>query len=66
MLQNYAAFLGRATHEYILDESLRRVFRRDKQLNIWLEKNRSSSAGDSLGLQHVNATGKSTVRTVPA
>ncbi len=31
MLQRYAAFLGGATHEYIIGESLRRLFRRDKE-----------------------------------
>jgi len=38
MLQRYAAFLGGATHEYIIGESLKRLFRRDKEFNEWLEK----------------------------
>ena len=36
MLQRYAAFLGGATHEYIIGESLKRLFRRDKEFNEWL------------------------------
>lgn len=39
MLQRYAAFLGGATHEYIIGESLKRLFRRDKEFNQWLAKN---------------------------
>jgi len=39
LLQHYAAFLGGATHEYIIDQSLKRLFRRDKEFNEWLAKN---------------------------
>lgn len=39
LLQQYAAFLGGATHEYIIGESLRRLFRRDKEFLQWLSKN---------------------------
>jgi hypothetical protein len=39
MLQRYAAFLGGATHEYIIGESLRRLFRRDKEFIGWLGNN---------------------------
>jgi len=38
MLQRYAVFLGGATHEYIIGESLKRLFRRDKEFNDWLAK----------------------------
>jgi len=38
-LQRYAAFLGDATHEYIIGESLKRLFRRDKEFREWLDKN---------------------------
>ncbi len=38
-LQRYAAFLGGATHEYIIGESLKRLFRRDKEFNDWLTAN---------------------------
>jgi hypothetical protein len=38
-LQRYAAFLGDATHEYIIGESLKRLFRRDKEFRLWLDKN---------------------------
>ncbi len=65
MLQRYAAFLGGATHEYIIGESLKRLFRRDKEFNEWLEKNHSGSAANSAAPQHANATGKSTPRTAP-
>ncbi len=63
MLQRYAAFLGGATHEYIIGEALKRLFRRDKEFNQWLEKNHSGSAGNSEAPQHTNATSKSTART---
>lgn len=63
MLQRYAAFLGGATHEYIIGESLKRLFRRDKEFNEWLEKNHSGSAGTSEAPQHATVTGKSTTRT---
>ncbi len=65
MLQRYAAFLGGATHEYIIGESLKRLFRRDKEFNEWLEKNHSSSAANSEAPHHTNPTGKNTARTVP-
>ena len=42
-LQRYAAFLGDATHEYIIGESLKRLFRRDKEFKEWLDKNYPSS-----------------------
>jgi len=44
MLQRYAAFLGGATHEYIIGESLKRLFRRDKEFNEWLAKNDGNAA----------------------
>jgi hypothetical protein len=47
MLQRYAAFLGGATHEYIIGESLKRLFRRDKEFNQWLAKNGKDSPADS-------------------
>ena len=37
-LQRYAAFLGDATYEYIIGESLKRLFRRDKEFKDWLDK----------------------------
>jgi hypothetical protein len=42
MLQRYAAFLGGATHEYIIGESLKRLFRRDKEFNQWLAKSEAT------------------------
>ena len=47
MLQRYAAFLGGATHEYIIGESLKRLFRRDKEFNQWLAKNEEGPSKDS-------------------
>jgi hypothetical protein len=44
LLQRYAAFLGGATHEYIIGESLKRLFRRDKEFNEWLAKQEVSTA----------------------
>ena len=43
-LQRYAAFLGDATHEYIIGESLKRLFRRDKEFKEWLDKNYPASS----------------------
>ena len=47
MLQRYAAFLGGATHEYIIGESLKRLSRRDKEFHPWLEKNHAASTATS-------------------
>jgi hypothetical protein len=44
LLQRYAAFLGGATHEYIIAESLKRLFRRDREFTKWLEENHETSA----------------------
>ena len=65
MLQRYAAFLGGATHEYIIGESLKRLFRRDKEFNEWLEKNHAGSTADSEARQATNPTLKNTTRTAP-
>jgi hypothetical protein len=46
LLQRYAAFLGGATHEHIIGESLKRLFRRDKEFNQWLAKNEKDSRAD--------------------
>ena len=39
MLQRYALFLGEATHDYIISESLKRLFKRDREFKEWLDKN---------------------------
>jgi len=65
MLQRYAAFLGGATHEYIIGESLKRLFRRDKEFNEWLEKNRRGSTSTSDVPQATSPTPKNTTRTAP-
>ena len=38
MLEQYGEFLGDATHDYIIAESLKRLFRRDREFKEWLEK----------------------------
>ena len=43
-LQRYAEFLGDATHEYIIGESLKRLFRRDKEFKEWLDENHPNSS----------------------
>jgi hypothetical protein len=65
MLQRYAAFLGGATHEYIIGESLKRLFRRDKEFNHWLEKNHAGSTATS-DAPKPSPTPKNTTRTTPA
>jgi hypothetical protein len=65
MLQRYAAFLGGATHEYIIGESLKRLFRRDKEFNEWLEKNHAGSTASSDARRLASATPKNTGRTAP-
>ena len=38
MLEQYGEFLGDATHDYIIAESLKRLFRRDREFKEWREK----------------------------
>jgi hypothetical protein len=61
-LQRYAAFLGDATHEYIIGESLKRLFRRDKEFREWLDENYPASSGEARG----NLTTKAATRSVPS
>src|SRR5882724_10761861 len=63
MLQRYAAFLGGATHEYIIGESLKRLFRRDKEFNQWLEKSQVGSTAISDTPQATSPTSKKTTTT---
>ena len=65
MLQRYAAFLGGATHEYIIGESLKRLFRRDKEFNEWLEKNHAGSTATSATPQPTSTTPRNATRTAP-
>ena len=60
-LQRYATFLGDATHEYIIGESLKRLFRRDKEFKEWLDKNYPASAKPE-----PTRTAKPTTRAVPS
>ena len=61
-LQRYAAFLGDATHEYIIGESLKRLFRRDKEFKEWLDKNYPVSSPQP----EANSATKSATRSVPS
>lgn len=61
-LQRYAAFLGDATHEYIIGESLKRLFRRDKEFRAWLEKNHPAPSATSSAVSTV----KGSTRPVPS
>jgi len=63
MLQRYAEFLGGATHEYIIGESLKRLFRRDKEFTEWLENNRAGSTTTPDNPQPAAPTSKTAVRT---
>jgi hypothetical protein len=65
-LQRYAAFLGDATHEYIIGESLKRLFRRDKEFKQWLAKNHPGSTGLSEAHPSANPTTKNATRPVPS
>jgi len=61
-LQRYAEFLGDATHEYIIGESLKRLFRRDKEFREWLDKNYSGTSPKT----KANPAAKATARPVPS
>lgn len=63
MLQRYAAFLGGATHEYIIGESLKRLFRRDKEFNDWLAKDGQSASVKQDNRAATPPAAKSTIRT---
>jgi hypothetical protein len=66
MLKRYAAFLGGATHEYIIGESLKRLFRRDKEFNAWLAKNEPSAPGRSDDGNTATPASRTTTRPVPS
>jgi hypothetical protein len=66
MLQRYAAFLGGASHEYIIGESLKRLFRRDKEFNEWLPKNEGVTATNSQSEDATTARPKTTARPTPS
>ena len=65
-LQRYAAFLGDATHEYIIGESLKRLFRRDKEFKQWLEQNHLGSYEASEPHPSTNPTAKNATRPIPS
>lgn len=62
MLQRYAAFLGGATHEYIIGESLKRLFRRDREFNQWLAKIDPAMPAKQEGSATAPQTAKSAIR----
>ena len=66
MLQRYAAFLGGATHEYIIGESLKRLFRRDKEFNQWLAKDESTSPAHSDAGNTPGSAAKPSAKSVPS
>lgn len=66
MLQRYAAFLGGATHEYIIGESLKRLFRRDKEFNEWLAKQEAGTAAISHATNTSAPNMKSQARPTPS
>ncbi len=66
MLQRYATFLGGATHEYIIGESLKRLFRRDKEFNHWLAKNEPDSPAHPDANDTPVPTAKATAKSVPS
>ena len=47
MLQRYSAFLGNATHDYIIAESLKRLFRLDREFKEWIEKRQPNPQPDA-------------------
>ncbi len=61
-LQRYATFLGDVTHEYIIGELWKRLFRRDKEFRAWLEKNCPSSSASAEAHQPANSPAKSATR----
>ena len=65
MLQRYATFLGGATHEYIIGESLKRLFRREKEFNKWIEKNYAASTATYDTPRLASPTPKNKTRTAP-
>ena len=66
MLQRYAAFLGGATHEYIIGESLRRLFRRDKEFIGWLGGNEPNDPANSEGRSRAAQPAKLAGRPAPS
>jgi len=66
MLQRYAAFLGGATHEYIIGESLKRLFRRDKEFNQWLTKKEEIPSKDAGDGDTARVTTKPASKSVPS
>jgi hypothetical protein len=66
MLQRYATFLGGATHEYIIGESLKHLFRRDKEFNQWLARNESDSPSHPDASNAPTPIAKTAARPVPS
>jgi hypothetical protein len=62
MLQRYALFLGEATHDYIISESLKRLFKRDREFKDWLDKNNSEFPAEREAKQQEPISVKTTVK----
>lgn len=62
-LQRYATFLGGATHEYIIGESLKRLFRRDKEFNEWLTNHDHATPAKQDPSATAPQTAKSAIRS---
>ena len=62
MLQRYALFLGEATHDYIISESLKRLFKRDREFKDWLDKNNSEFPAEREAKQHELIPAKTTAK----
>jgi hypothetical protein len=60
LLQRYALFLGEATHDYIISESLKRLFKRDREFKEWLYKNDSGFPAEQESKQQERLGLKST------
>jgi hypothetical protein len=62
MLQRYALFLGEATHDYIISESLKRLFKRDREFKEWLDKNNSGFSVEQETKRQEGITAKNTAK----
>ena len=62
MLQQYALFLGEATHDYIISESLKRLFKRDREFKEWLHKNNSGFPAERESKQQEPVAVKTTAK----
>jgi hypothetical protein len=62
MLQRYALFLGEATHDYIISESLKRLFKRDSEFKERLDRNNSGFSAEQESKQQERVAVKTTAK----